>query len=57
MTTRDITPEGAETDFRERMSYGDYLHLDKVLNAQSFLSDSPDELLFIHPSTRLPNFG
>ena len=29
------------------MSYGDYLHLDKVLNAQSFLSDSPDELLFI----------
>jgi len=47
MTTRDITPEGAETDFRERMSYGDYLHLDKVLNAQSFLSDSPDELLFI----------
>ncbi|MCG6114289.1 MAG: tryptophan 2,3-dioxygenase [Mesorhizobium sp.] len=47
MTTRDITPEGAETDFRERMSYADYLHLDKVLNAQSFLSDSPDELLFI----------
>jgi len=47
MTTRDITPEGAETDFRERMSYADYLHLDEVLNAQSFLSDSPDELLFI----------
>jgi len=45
--TRDITPEGAETDFRERMSYADYLNLDKVLNAQSFLSDSPDELLFI----------
>jgi tryptophan 2,3-dioxygenase len=44
---KDITPEGAETDFRERMSYGDYLHLDEVLNAQSFLSDSPDELLFI----------
>ncbi|MGY6709571.1 MAG: tryptophan 2,3-dioxygenase [Rhizobiaceae bacterium] len=45
--TRDITPDGAETDFRERMSYADYLHLDQVLNAQSFLSDSPDELLFI----------
>lgn len=45
--TRDITPDGAETDFRERMSYADYLNLDQVLNAQSFLSDSPDELLFI----------
>ncbi|MFN4274129.1 MAG: tryptophan 2,3-dioxygenase [Aliihoeflea sp.] len=45
--TRDITPEGAQTDFRERMSYADYLNLDKVLDAQSFLSDSPDELLFI----------
>ncbi|NMG40444.1 tryptophan 2,3-dioxygenase [Chelativorans sp. ZYF759] len=45
--TRDITPEGAETDFRKRMSYADYLNLDQVLNAQSFLSDSPDELLFI----------
>jgi tryptophan 2,3-dioxygenase len=29
------------------MSYADYLHLDKVLDAQSVLSESPDELLFI----------
>jgi tryptophan 2,3-dioxygenase len=44
---KDTTPVGAQTDFRERMSYGDYLHLEKVLEAQTFLSDSPDELLFI----------
>lgn len=44
---KDATPEGAETDFRQRMSYADYLNLDKVLDAQSVLSESPDELLFI----------
>ncbi len=33
--------------FDGRMSYGDYLHLDKVLGAQAPLSSSPDELLFI----------
>jgi tryptophan 2,3-dioxygenase len=41
------TPDGAETDFRGRMSYADYLHLDKILDAQETLSASPDELLFI----------
>ncbi len=39
--------DGAQTDFRERMSYADYLHLEKVLDAQEPLSRSPDELLFI----------
>ena len=39
--------EGAETDFRERMSYGDYLHLDAILGAQAPLSSAHDELLFI----------
>jgi tryptophan 2,3-dioxygenase len=36
-------------DFREAMSYGDYLRLDLVLSAQQPLSDPPrhDELLFI----------
>ena len=29
------------------MDYGDYLHLDRVLDAQTPLSDAPDELLFI----------
>lgn len=38
---------GEETDFRERMSYGDYLSLDPVLSAQHPLSDAHDELLFI----------
>lgn len=39
--------EGAETDFRGRMSYGDYLRLDRILGAQAPISDAPDELLFI----------
>ena len=39
--------DGAETDFRGRMAYGDYLHLEKILDAQETLSQSPDELLFI----------
>ena len=36
-------------DFRQAMSYGDYLRLDLVLSAQQPLSDPPrhDELLFI----------
>ncbi len=36
-----------QTDFRDRMSYGDYLHLDRVLGAQAPLSDAHDEMLFI----------
>ena len=39
--------DGAQTDFRGRMAYGDYLHLEKILDAQEPLSASPDELLFI----------
>jgi tryptophan 2,3-dioxygenase len=35
------------TDFRARMSYGDYLHLDEVLGAQQPLSGQHDEMLFI----------
>ncbi len=38
---------GAETDFRERMSYGDYLGLGALLDAQRPLTDAPDEMLFI----------
>jgi len=38
---------GAVTDFKRRMSYGDYLGLDRILEAQSPLSDAHDELLFI----------
>jgi len=47
MSGYDPAKDGAETDFRQKMSYGDYLDLDAVLGAQKPLSDSPDELLFI----------
>ena len=43
----DPAAEGAEMAFDGRMSYGDYLHLDRVLDAQHPISDAPDELLFI----------
>ncbi len=39
--------EGAESDFRSRMSYGDYLRLPELLAAQSPLTEAHDELLFI----------
>ena len=35
------------TDFRDTMSYGAYLGLDRLLSAQAPLSESHDELLFI----------
>ena len=35
--TRDITPEGAETDFARKMSYSDYLQLDALLGAPGAL--------------------
>ncbi|HET7194428.1 MAG TPA: tryptophan 2,3-dioxygenase family protein [Nocardioides sp.] len=45
---RDLE-EGIERDFSARMSYGDYLCLDRLLSAQRPQSDPPlhDELLFI----------
>ncbi|GAB2464402.1 tryptophan 2,3-dioxygenase [Comamonas humi] len=42
-----VQTEGAQLDFSQAMSYGDYLHLDEVLNAQHPLSPAHDELLFI----------
>ncbi|MEP9399441.1 tryptophan 2,3-dioxygenase [Mesorhizobium sp. KR2-14] len=47
MTKADNPAEGAQMEFRGRMSYGDYLHLEKVLDAQEPLSSAHDELLFI----------
>lgn len=47
MTQADNPAQGAQIEFRGRMSYGDYLHLEKVLNAQEPLSTAHDELLFI----------
>ena len=38
---------GIHTDFRDTMSYGGYLRLDRLLSAQAPRSESHDELLFI----------
>ena len=42
-----VAEEGAQLDFSKDMSYGDYLHLDAILNAQVPLSPAHDEMLFI----------
>ncbi len=39
--------ESIHTDLSNKMSYGKYLHLPEVLNAQHRLSDQHDEMLFI----------
>ncbi|GGF20884.1 tryptophan 2,3-dioxygenase [Halobacillus andaensis] len=39
--------EHVHTDFKERMTYGEYLGLDQLLSAQKRLSDHHDEMLFI----------
>jgi tryptophan 2,3-dioxygenase len=44
---RIVQEERAQLDFRERMSYGDYLQLDAILNAQQPLSPEHNEMLFI----------
>jgi tryptophan 2,3-dioxygenase len=46
-TPHPAAAEGAQMEFRGRMSYGDYLQLEKILHAQSPLSGAHDELLFI----------
>ena len=39
--------DSIHTDLSDQMSYGKYLHLPEVLNAQHRLSDQHDEMLFI----------
>jgi len=46
-TERIVAEEGAQLDFSKDMSYGDYLHLDKLLTAQHPLSPNHNEMLFI----------
>ncbi|MBN9408522.1 MAG: tryptophan 2,3-dioxygenase [Burkholderiales bacterium] len=46
-TERIVHEEKAQLDFSQSMSYGDYLHLDEILNAQHPLSPAHDEMLFI----------
>jgi|TARA_B110000093_G_scaffold33796_1_gene34795 tryptophan 2,3-dioxygenase len=43
----DPTDDGAKNDFSKTMSYGDYLHIDKLLDQQHCLSKAHDEMLFI----------
>jgi len=43
----DPAAEGAEMSFQNRMSYADYLGLERILGAQTRLSDAHDEMLFI----------
>jgi len=42
-----VRDEKAQLDFSQSMSYGDYLQLDAILNAQKPLSPAHDEMLFI----------
>ena len=42
-----VAREKAQLDFSHSMSYGDYLHLDELLNAQKPLSPEHNEMLFI----------
>lgn len=46
-TEHIVHEEKAQLDFSRDMSYGDYLQLDAILNAQKPLSPAHDELLFI----------
>ena len=45
--TYDPAKDGAEMSFDGRMSYGDYLHIDRILSAQRQLTAAHDEMLFI----------
>jgi tryptophan 2,3-dioxygenase len=50
MNNNDNKPadwHGAKLDFKETMSYGDYLGLDQILTAQHPLSPNHNEMLFI----------
>ena len=48
MTTPfDPAKDGAEMSFDGRMSYGDYLHIDQILTAQTLRTSAHDEMLFI----------
>jgi tryptophan 2,3-dioxygenase len=51
----DLDSEGVHWDFRETMSYGDYLCLDTLLTCQRPQTDRHDEMLFviIHQASEL----
>lgn len=39
--------KGVHTDFKEKMTYSDYLQLEPLLSSQKRLSGHHDEMLFI----------
>ena len=45
--THDPARDGAEMSFDGRMSYGDYLQIDRILTAQHPMTGAHDEMLFI----------
>lgn len=47
MTQYDPARDGAQMSFDGRMSYGDYLQIDRILSAQHPLTGAHDEMLFI----------
>ncbi len=47
MTTYDPASDGAQMSFDERMSYSDYLHIDRLTSSQRLLTGAHDEMLFI----------
>jgi tryptophan 2,3-dioxygenase len=53
--TTESGAAGAHLDLRGRLSYGDYLHLDEVLDAQHPRTTAHDEVLFIiqHQATEI----
>ena len=55
MAKKQQGAEGAHTDFSGEMSYGDYLQLDRLLEAQRPLTQNHNEMLFIvqHQTTEL----
>ena len=48
-TTRNYREleQSIHTDLKDRMTYGKYLHLPEILNAQHLHTDEHDEMLFI----------
>jgi tryptophan 2,3-dioxygenase len=46
-TLADALAAEAHTDFTDKMSYGDYLQLDRLLSAQKPMTHEHDEILFI----------
>lgn len=47
MSEKYVSESSIHTDFKKKMTYGDYLQLDSLLSSQKRLSNHHDEMLFI----------